>query len=83
MILYGHDKHGGFVVGDSDSGITSYSYPTSGHAEFARKNAELVARSLIAEEIVFRHIVMSRRDLAEHIASYDTRNWDLLTMVLL
>ena len=84
MILYGHDKHGGFVCGVSSFETTAYAYPTSENAEKAKTRPTEVARAMLADEIAFRGILlMEKCDLRDAIERQDIRNWDLLTMVLL
>jgi hypothetical protein len=64
---------GGFVVGDTETGITAYAYPSSEHATKARKNPSGIASEMIKREneIAFCH--MSNIGL-----DHDARNWGLL-----
>jgi hypothetical protein len=44
---FGHDRQGGFIAGDADDFTAiSYAYPTSSHAEKARRQPERVAREM-------------------------------------
>lgn len=47
-IYYAHDADGAFIAGDTETGLTSYAYPTSPHAVDARTRAELVARAMLS-----------------------------------
>lgn len=71
MIVYKLLEDGGFVCGDSHTGMTAYSYPTSDNARLARRvNPALVAGLKLAKE---------RRYGGKHEADYDARNWAQLT----
>jgi hypothetical protein len=71
MIFYKLEEDGGFVCGDSRTGMTSYSYPTSDNARLARRvNPTLVASAKLAKE---------SRYGGKHEADYDARNWAKLT----
>jgi hypothetical protein len=48
-IVYELDANGGFTVGDLDTGITCYAYPTSLHAMSAKKHPASVARYMLAD----------------------------------
>ncbi len=45
-LIYKLDAHGGFTVGDTDTGATSYAYPTSPHATLARRLPDRVAADM-------------------------------------
>ena len=60
---------GGFVAGDSESGMTSYAYPSSPHAVAAKKHAELVAEEMLASERADYRAIPAIRE-------YDRRNWE-------
>ncbi len=49
-ILYKFDQNGGFVVGDTETGLTSYAYPTSAAANRAKRDGGRVATSMMANE---------------------------------
>jgi hypothetical protein len=59
---------GAFVCGNTRTGVTVYSYPTSIHAKAAKRNAETAARSILAEQPRYRGD-------AAIVAEYDARNW--------
>lgn len=48
-ILYLIDEQGGFLCGDTLTGITEYAYPTSDHATAAKRDPEGVARTMLAK----------------------------------
>jgi hypothetical protein len=50
MILFKLDAQGGFTCGDTETGRTAYAYPTSSHAQAAKKQPELVAAKMMANE---------------------------------
>lgn len=64
MIVHKFDASGGFIVGNTATGLTSYAYPTSTHATEARRNARKVAAFMVGHE----------RDSAIR-ADFDSRNW--------
>ena len=66
MIEYLLDAQGGFTCGDTETGLTSYAYPTSTHATLARRVPERIAAEMVKAAKRFAHL--SRAD-------YDTRNW--------
>jgi hypothetical protein len=68
-IVYRMLPDGGFVAGDTATERTSYAYPTSVHAERARRNAERVAAMMMLEHQI------SPSDITR---AYDRRNWTLL-----
>lgn len=45
------DVLGGFTVVDTESGLTSYAYPSSTHATNARKRPGVVAKQMIRGEL--------------------------------
>lgn len=51
MILFYTRPDGAFVAGDTRTGITSYAYPTSHHAQAARTRAAQTAARMLAEEM--------------------------------
>lgn len=63
---------GGFVCGNTRSGITSYAYPTSTHATRAHKEPTKVAMRMLAGESV------SLREAFQSCREYDAANWKLL-----
>ena len=62
---------GGFVAGDRDSGMTSYAYPSSPHANVAKKHPKLVAEDMLGSEW------MQARSIPA-VKEYDRKNWLLL-----
>jgi hypothetical protein len=56
---------GGFVAGDTETGRTSYAYPTSPHATMARTMPERIAAEMIA----------SANRVSGDTADYDARMW--------
>ena len=68
MIKFLLTKDGAFICGDTQTGVTVYSYPTSIHANAAKRNAETAARSILREQGSYRG------DPAP-CAEYDARNW--------
>lgn len=66
MIVHAHDKEGAFICGDTATGITCYSYPSSANAQQARKVPDKIAKLALANQT--RHGFTSEID-------YDARNW--------
>ena len=75
-IVYTFDKDGGFAVGDTETRITVYAYPTSNHAEDAKCHAEAVANIMIEEETR-----CGSGYGKEYQMEYDARNWERLAQV--
>lgn len=71
MIKFKLLSDGAFVCGDVKTGVTVYSYPTSIHANAAKRNAEIAARSILAEQPRYR-------GFPDIVAAYDARNWEYL-----
>lgn len=69
-IKYLLDADGGFTCGDTASGYTAYSYPSSHWATEAKRHAATVAAAMLAIEAT------SRKWTPHSIAAgYDARNW--------
>ena len=64
-------EDGGFVAGDRGSGMTSYAYPSSPHANVAKKHPKLVAEDMLSREW------MQARNIPA-VKEYDRLNWKLL-----
>lgn len=62
---------GAFICGDTATGVTVYSYPTSIHANAAKRNPETAARSILREQ-------PNWRGFPDIVADYDKRNWERL-----
>lgn len=62
-------EDGGFVAGDSETRITCYAYPTSDHAEAAKREPRIIAAEMIESENAGHRAWMPRED-------YDARNWE-------
>lgn len=62
---------GGFVCGDTQTGLTSYAYQTSTHAERARRHPKLVAREMCGAEDAICRVLPSVRGA-------DARHWQIL-----
>lgn len=67
-IKHTFDASGGFVVGDTTSGLTAYAFPSSSHANLAKRDPDKVARQMIASES------MACRVLAD-VKTTDARHW--------
>src|SRR5579862_6590692 len=50
MILYLLEPDGGFLVGDTETRFAAYAYPTSDHADAARKDPAAIAATMLEEE---------------------------------
>lgn len=61
---------GSFTAGDTESRLTSYAYPTSPHADAARKKPERTAAAMMRQE---------RPSLTR--GEYDRRNWQRLEQI--
>jgi hypothetical protein len=69
---------GSFTCGDTESRVTSYSYPTSQNASDA---ARAVRKSEGSVQLIAFRILNAEKRIrygAEHEAEYDARNWDRL-----
>ena len=67
-IIFKMEANGGFVCGDTETGLTAYAYPTSQNASDAKHNAANVATRML-----------STRKLGDTDHSdYDKRNWGRL-----
>lgn len=75
-ILYKVCEDGAFVAGDTESGLTSYAYPTSTHADDARRNARKPAYL----ERLARDMLKDQRHAAGR-AEYDARNIERLDIL--
>jgi hypothetical protein len=62
---------GGFVAGDKDSRMTSYAYPSSPHANVAKRYPKLVAEEMLDSERLYLRKVPAIQD-------YDFKNWLLI-----
>lgn len=71
MIRFKLDSNGGFVAGDTTTGVTVYAYPSSTHAVKARKDAKGTAREMIEAERPYLHT-------SEYSRQYDSRNWETI-----
>jgi hypothetical protein len=71
-IMYKILPDGSFVAGDSESGLTSYAYPSSEYATKARRNPTEVASAMIKSEGVLS------RTYSEYAKEYDRKNWETL-----
>jgi len=67
-IKYAFTQDGGFIAADTNSGLTSYAYPTSTHATKAMRDPQAIADKMMAEQ--------SWRTSESHpnLADYDARN---------
>ena len=68
-IIHMHDKDGAFVAGDTQTGVTSYSYPSSANAAQATRAGAKVAEAVLSAQVRFG--LYDER-------SYDLRNWNRL-----
>lgn len=75
MIFWHMDDHGGFTAGDTETGLTSYAYPSSPNAGEARRNPASVARRMLAVEPGLWRTTTSA-------AEYDCRNWARLGVLV-
>ena len=66
MIVFRLLADGGFVAGDTATGRTSYAYPTSEHANIARRLPDRVAREMMKAANAF---------VGCDTADYDARMW--------
>ena len=69
MIVFSLLPDGAFVCGDTESRLTSYAYPTSQHANAAKRKGESVACEMMRMERAFFRQTASVRQ-------YDARNWN-------
>ena len=72
-ILYRLDAEGGFTVGDTDSGFASYAYPSSPHADAARKNPKRVAAEMHEQAKEGAWMRAAGAPAAEQITQSDAR----------
>lgn len=64
-------EDGGFVAGDKGTGMTSYAYPSSPHANVAKKHPKAVAEDMIGSEKMAYRVMPWGKE-------YDRKNWLLL-----
>jgi hypothetical protein len=72
MIVYNLLPDGGFVCGDTETRRTSYAYPSSPHADAAKRKPAKVALEMMARE---NACTFAASPLC---ASYNVRNWNEL-----
>lgn len=65
-LVYKMLADGGFVVGDTETRLTGYAYPTSTNATLARKSPDRAATDIMSRQ--FPTTMHDRSD-------YDARNW--------
>ena len=70
QIVFGFTQDNGFVAGDITSGVTSYAYQTSTHANAAKRSPNKVAAEMIEHELRWRTYPYDK--------GYDARNWQSL-----
>ena len=71
MIVYNLLPDGGFVCGDTETRATSYAYPSSDHADKAKKSPAKVAIEMVAQANEW----LATHDICSTTASYNLRNW--------
>ncbi len=71
MVTYQLMTDGAFVAGDTETGRTSYAYPTSANAAGARRRPLLIAKRMIAAE----NSLGAWRDHCDYARDFDVRNW--------
>jgi len=54
-IRYMITADGGFLCGDTETGLAAFAYPTSPHAEQAKRCPDTIARHMIAAEPTVAH----------------------------
>lgn len=69
MIVHKLLPDGGFVAGDTESRATCYAYPTSIHANMARRAPDKAAREMLTD---------GWRGFPDIVARYDAGNWAML-----
>ncbi len=67
-IVHHLDANGGFTVGDRDSGITCYAFPTSVYADQAKRDPAATAQEMLTKEVL---LICHERQRDEH----DKHNW--------
>lgn len=65
-IVYMLDQQGGFTCGDTATGNTNYAYPSSPHAEAAKRHPDLIANRMVREANDVGHWMKDE---------YQARNW--------
>lgn len=79
MTLYfAHEPFGGFIAGDTETGLTCYAYWSSVNSGAALRDPEGTARNMLANESA-----SLRRSCPEVTGPYDGRNWAKLAMLVL
>ena len=73
MLVFKLLPDGGFVAGDTESRLTSYAYPTSTHANAAKRKPEATAREMVKNESRALHSFGVPR-----VVEYDAHNWQRL-----
>jgi hypothetical protein len=77
MIVYAFTPDGAFVVGDKETGLTSYSYPNSINADSAKKCPEKTATEIAWQENTLANELMAQKFLISR-KNDDKRNWERL-----
>jgi len=77
MIVHRLLDCGAFVAGDTDTGETSYAYPTSDHARRAKRYPDLVAREMIKRANASASFMPS--DIS---GPYNARQWASLSVAV-
>jgi hypothetical protein len=75
-IVFYFDAQGGFTVGDTETRVTAYAYPTSPHATNAKKHATQVAAEMVDGQN------RSWRGFDHLVAASDDYNWTRLAKAL-
>ena len=70
-IVHTFDKDGAFIAGDTETGKTCYAYPSSDHANAAKRRAAKVAKEMMDWENRLHTVPVIRVD-------YDQRHWLVL-----
>jgi hypothetical protein len=73
-IVYKLDADGGFTAGDRETGFTSYAYPSSIYAMYAKNDPQATADRMMKVE----NDLASLR-VVESVRQHDERNWVRLT----
>lgn len=73
--VYKLHANGGFTVGDTVTRVTAYAYPTSTHADAARRNPEKVAAEMIKDANASARTFAATGPHFATFAEYDRRNW--------
>lgn len=77
MIYFAFDAQGAFIAGCAETGATCYAYPSSPHAQDAKRKPAATAEEMVGG------IGRFYRGFDSIVKPYDARNWAKLSALVL